>query len=126
MLADELHERAVHLVSIRSAPLRIQYAPESVRWGKEWEAWLAEAIRESDFVLVLWTPESRSSHWQLFEIGAAWILGKRLLVVLQDDESTADLPSILSRTQILRWSHFPSEFNQFLDTLKPPRGRRPS
>ncbi len=57
-------------------------------------ATVRDSIGECDEVLVLLTPHSRDSDWVLFEIGAAWGLGKRVVSVL-DRVDPRGLPDLV-------------------------------
>jgi hypothetical protein len=58
-------------------------AEKSIGAGKEWDQEIRNAIRQSERMLVLITPQSRESVWVAAEIGAAWILDMAVIPALQ-------------------------------------------
>ena len=61
-----------------------------------------EAIKTSEAIIVLITPASVNSPWLMFEIGAAWSLGKRIIPIVSgmsiEDALQSDLPSFIKLT----------------------------
>lgn len=48
-----------------------------------WQGEIRDRIKASEYILLLITPRSKNSKWVLLEAGAAWILGKKLIPLLQ-------------------------------------------
>jgi hypothetical protein len=56
---------------------------------------IREEIRRCDEMVVLFSTASLQSDWVKAEIGAAWVLGKRIVVLLEK-LSPRDIPQIVS------------------------------
>ena len=69
---------------LRSAGITCFLAEKSLAPGAEWETELRDAIHRAKHVLVLLTPNSRTSIWVAAEIGAAWIFRKPVIPALRD------------------------------------------
>jgi hypothetical protein len=72
--------------------------------GEDWRHSIQSAIRQSDVVVTLTsTPESLRSSWTSYEAGMAEALGKRMLLLLPNRYSVADLPEDFASTQIVEF-----------------------
>jgi hypothetical protein len=74
---------------------------EQIRAGDRWEEALEKALRESDTIVVILSPESLSSESVQFDIGVALGTGKRLVPILLDPTSRGELPPYLRDRQII-------------------------
>ncbi|MDR0647990.1 MAG: toll/interleukin-1 receptor domain-containing protein [Synergistaceae bacterium] len=54
--------------------------------------WLKSAIDASDVVFAIVTPSGITTDWVLFELGAAWALGKKIILFYLDGADFRDLP----------------------------------
>jgi hypothetical protein len=91
----------------------IFFAPKKIRPGSKWDAEILNALKTIDLLFVLWSDQSRSSYGQQVEIGAAWGLSKKILVLsMHVDENS--MPFILKDTQVIRWGAFKSGFEEFM------------
>ena len=52
---------------------------EDLGAGSDWESRLRQEIEDSDYIVVLLTPQSVRSPFVIQEIGAAWGLGKPII-----------------------------------------------
>ena len=75
-LAESLYSK------LSAAGLRCFLAEKDIAAAERWEDRIRDAIRVSQRILLLITPNSKDSHWVVAEAGAAWILGKRLVPAL--------------------------------------------
>lgn len=74
-------------------------ASRDLEGGDEWEKEIRGAIQTCAEMLILITPESVTRPWVMAEMGAAWILGKRITPCLVRG-SVAHLPDLLTRRQV--------------------------
>ncbi|MCR9138574.1 MAG: toll/interleukin-1 receptor domain-containing protein [Alphaproteobacteria bacterium] len=70
-------------------------------FGEEWQAELADFIRESDTVVWLVSPTSVASKWCRWELGEVQRLSKRLIPVAISQVAPDELPEALGRIHIL-------------------------
>jgi hypothetical protein len=54
--------------------------------------WLKSAIGSSEVVFAIVTPSGIATDWVLFELGAAWALGKKIILFYLDGADFRDLP----------------------------------
>ena len=83
-----------HAASDRGAARKLQmemarsgarvFTADVLSAGEAWQDRLREELAESDVFVVLLTPEALNSAFVLQEIGAAWALGKRVVVLSTD------------------------------------------
>ena len=99
---------------LRSIPVDV-WSADQLRTGENWSDVLRSRLRESDYFLLLLTPNTRESSWVLQELGAAWVLGKRIIPVVTDRRLLNTLPVDLSNVQALTTS----ELDQLEDVLQP-------
>lgn len=92
------------------------FAPKSLSPGLRWDNSILEKIHEMNVLLVLWSDHSKCSYGQIVEIGAAWALQKRILVLLLDYDSRS-LPFILRDAQAIEWGYFNEGFGRFISCL---------
>jgi hypothetical protein len=90
-------------------------ATDDLRPGEEWEKRLKNALKECSELVVLLSPESINSSWVLVEIGAAWVLGKRITPVLVSG-SEEDIPDVLKRWQVVTCKSI-SALNALFDSI---------
>jgi hypothetical protein len=71
-------------------------AKNDLKAGDDWQESIRKSLKECSEIIFLVAPESVQSDWVLFELGAAWILGKRITPILL--HGTLDLlPDALKR-----------------------------
>lgn len=68
--------------------------------GQDWQGRLRDAMRRAAAVVVLLTPEGAASDWLRWEVGAAWGMGKQLVIVTRHPGLVARLPE-LSRYRVV-------------------------
>ena len=76
-LANELYE------TLSASGLKCFLAEKNIRASEIWEARIRDALRSSNLVLLLITPNSFDKPWVLVEAGAAWCLNKSVLPLLR-------------------------------------------
>ena len=89
------------------------FAPISLPPGSKWENSILEEIRGINVLLVLWSEHSKCAYGQILEVGAAWALEKRVIVLLLDYDSNL-LPFILRDAQAIEWGNFNEGFQRFI------------
>jgi hypothetical protein len=81
------------------APDKISLAclhDEKLAGGGEISERLREAIGSCGVFFAMVTPASMTSDWVLFELGAAWALGKKIILLFLDGADFRDLPEPLA------------------------------
>jgi len=81
--------------------------PESIR----------KNIRECSEFLVLLSRYSIDRPWVLIEIGAAWVLGKRITAII-DKVTPEEMPDIVTPYKALDLNSFDEYLEQLLDRVK--------
>jgi hypothetical protein len=92
MPLDELRES---LIAHGIRPL----LPEALQAGTDWASEIQEQLKAADLVIGV-LPRESESQWVLFELGQAWALGKRILLIAPP--SVKAIPFALQRVQVLR------------------------
>lgn len=84
--------------------------------GEPWQSALRGKLATSDLFVLLLSPETLDSSWQLKELGAAWALDKPILVVLAGTNRPLSLPVQLEDRQVtyLRDFRKPEDFDSWL------------
>ncbi len=68
------------------------FATQSLSAGEDWQRRLKEELVRSNLFLVVLSTRSVRSRWVLYELGAAWALGKQILAVLTEPEVRSSIP----------------------------------
>ncbi len=76
-LARSLHCR------LERAGVQCFLAEKDIPAGGAWASTIRQAIKNADRVLLLITPNSKTSQWVVAEAGAAWVLGKPLIAAVR-------------------------------------------
>ncbi len=72
--------------------------------GEDWRHSLRSAIKGADVVVTLVSaPNSLQSRWAAYEVGFAEALGKRVLLLLSNKHSVAELPEDYRSMQIMKF-----------------------
>ena len=66
-----------------------------------WTDITREALEKSDALIVLVSKSPSKSNWVLFEVGAAWGQGKRIIPLLLPGTDFKDIPQMLQEFQVL-------------------------
>lgn len=85
--------------------------------GDDFENILLREIRQSEELVVLFTPWAKDRPYVWLEIGAAWVLGKRIIFVLhgltaEDVASDKNNPTLLKKTNIIVINDIDRYFSQ--------------
>jgi hypothetical protein len=95
---------------------------KSIEVGKPIAEEVREAIERCDEFVVLLSPNSKGREWVLMEMGAAWVLEKRIIVVLHD-LSPQEMPDITYQDKAIDLNDFDDVYlGQLMKRLE--RGRR--
>jgi len=73
--------------------------PQELAAGSDWASELHRQLVQADLVVGI-LPARRQSAWVLFELGQAWALGRRMLVIAPP--GSEPVPSTLQRLLVLR------------------------
>jgi hypothetical protein len=73
--------------------------PQELAAGTDWASELQRELVQADLVVGI-LPTRRQSAWVLFELGQAWALGRRILVIAPP--GSEPVPSTLQRLLVLR------------------------
>jgi TIR domain len=74
---------------------------EDLSGGEEWEPQLRRALSDSDYVVVLLTPQSIRSTFVLLDLGAAWGLGKPIICIVTQRNLWHTVTVPLNESQII-------------------------
>jgi hypothetical protein len=77
------------------------FDPAKVKAGSEWREAISEAIRRSDWLVVLMPNPQAGLQWTGYEVGYAEALGKKIVVMKSADHSIADFPIDLAGSRTL-------------------------
>jgi hypothetical protein len=69
--------------------------------GADWRKTVQAAIKRSEAVILVASPDSLSSSWSLYETGMAEALGKKVMVLLPNTHSVAELPADVASNSIV-------------------------
>lgn len=111
--ADDLRRLVEKSCLVRKSNCHVYLSPSSNVPGEQWQERIAQEIRDSDIVIVVWSECSSTSIVQLIEIGATWILDKTVIPIIKGT-GYSTLPSILEKLHALRWVQVRDELPIFL------------
>ena len=94
---SELADEIVSL--LQKKKLRVFIARKSIEAGEVWTKRLKAALQSSRSVLLLLTPNSLNSDWVKTELGASWVLDKKVIPVYMHIDLSR-LPSVMSQFQM--------------------------
>lgn len=114
--AGDAHIAADIKVALERSGLRCFMAAKSIKVATRWEEEIASAIRASSRLILLLTPRSVRRPWVLMEAGAAWVLGKELIPVLNQVRPHRLLEPI--RSYQARVVETPSQLDDLLKELR--------
>jgi hypothetical protein len=84
---------------LRLKDLSVFLAHQTIDIGPRWETQVLDALRSCRLAIPILTPQSLSSDWVRYEIGAFWALGKLVAPALLGVKSS-ELPAMLKQYQI--------------------------
>src|SRR5436305_379689 len=87
--------------NLRRLGLKAFDPASEIHAGDDWRKGIQTAIKQSDALILIASPEGLASSWVLYEAGAAEALGKRVMVLLPERHSVAELPKEISFNQIV-------------------------
>ncbi len=83
------------LVRTKSADV---FTTEDLNAAEKWEPRLRNELSSADMVVALLTPNSATSRWALYEIGAAWALEKPIMPVITRQDVLNEMPASLEES----------------------------
>lgn len=93
-LADELFR------ILRLIPVEV-WSDDQLRAGDHWQEELRSRLRDTESFVLLLTPQALGSSSVLHELGAAWALGKPIILVVTDRRLVGRLPVDLGKAQTI-------------------------
>jgi TIR domain/Nucleoside 2-deoxyribosyltransferase len=69
--------------------------------GDDWRKAIQTAIKRSDAVVLVASPQSSASSWSHYEVGIAEGLGKTVMVLLPNTHSVTELPADIASNPIV-------------------------
>lgn len=99
-LADEDWVREF-AATLKAAGIRA-WSDSEVETGQDWRNQIEDALRNSSIFVLILTPNSVSSPWIFFEVGAAVADHKKVILVLAQDLDASQFPPILKRFHVLK------------------------
>lgn len=91
-------------VALEHAGVKASNPAREVGKGKDWRKSIQSAIKSADAVVVLaLAPQNLSASWTSYETGVAEALGKRVMLLLPNRNSVAELPADFASTQIVEF-----------------------
>ncbi|MCH7859399.1 MAG: toll/interleukin-1 receptor domain-containing protein [Candidatus Marinimicrobia bacterium] len=89
-------------------------APKDIDSARKGPQSIKEALRNSQEIAFLMSPNSRNSDWVLTEWGASWVLDKPVTPILLNCEVT-DIPELLQEWQK---RDYPDELQRYIEEVK--------
>jgi hypothetical protein len=100
-------EQAYKLQNLLSQQLNSKiFTTDSLSAGENWVPKLKRALSECDLFIVVLSPNSIGSKWVLYELGAAWGLGKPIIPVVTHPEILSNIPLVLRETKLVNFKDF--------------------
>jgi hypothetical protein len=78
------------------------WSDQELEPGERWQESLEAALRESNTLVVVLSPESVESRWTYAELGAAVAGGKKIIPVINQEVDLARAPMLLRKYTALR------------------------
>ena len=88
--------------ALTDAGLCVSFDPADILPGERWQERMADALRQSNILIVILSKSSVNSPWMFFEIGAAVAGDKFIIPLLIDDTDMLEVPMPIAQFQILR------------------------
>ncbi len=85
---------------LRELDLRV-FDQAEIQVGERWADALEDALRESEYVVLLVSNRTINSNWAAAELGAALALKKRLIPIVDQDVSSEEMPGPIKIRQYL-------------------------
>jgi len=105
--------------ALQAQGVAVWFSERQVPPGRPFQAEVEKALRESDFIATLITPDSAESPNLFFELGAAVGMGKVIVPIVPKDMDLATLPPPLRTRQVLVRSTPKETAKLFVAQLKP-------
>ena len=87
--------------ALRSAGVDVWMDYEKVQLGESWDKSIRKGVEESNYMIVLLTPDSTQSEWIANEVSLAKHFGRPIVPVLMKGATTAAAPAGLRNLQMI-------------------------
>ena len=94
--------------TLRNSGITTWFDANDINPGEKWQEVLQQALRESNTLVVILSPNSVSSPWTFFELGAAVADNKKIIPVVIEDFDISQSPLLVRNFQMLR-AHSPTD-----------------
>jgi TIR domain len=88
---DRGYAERLRRILVQSVGARV-FSDDMLSTGERWYERVLQELREADIFVVIGTPRSSGSESVLQELGAAWAIGKPLVVVTAEEGTTWQAP----------------------------------
>jgi predicted nucleotide-binding protein len=105
--------------ALQDLAVDVWFAERQVPAGRPLQAEVEKALRESDAIVTLLTPDSAQSPNLFFELGAAVGLGKNIVPIVPREMEMSQVPPPLRARQVLVRSTPKETAKLFVSQLKP-------
>ena len=92
------------LATLKGAGIENWFDASDLNPGERWQEKILEALRDSEPLVFVLSPNSIESPWTFFEIGAAVADRKRIIPIITEDFDLSKLPLLLRPYQFLQAS----------------------
>jgi nucleoside 2-deoxyribosyltransferase len=79
------------------------FTAREVAPGEDWRKSIQAAIKRSDALVLIASPDALSSSWASYETGVAEALGKHVMVLLSNRHSVTELPEEIALGQVVNF-----------------------
>lgn len=87
--------------ALRDAGVKLWFDAAEIRPGDEWKDATERALRDSDILVFVLTPNSVDNPWALFELGAAVADNKRVIPIVAKPFDPSETPPLIGRYRFL-------------------------
>ena len=94
------HAQKIKKLLLQHSQVEI-FTAEDLSAGEKWESRIKNELQKCDMFLVILSPESIISSWVLYEVGAAWAMGKPIVAVATDPTVAFLKPLELSQYSLI-------------------------
>jgi len=87
--------------ALRDAGVNVWFDAAEIRPGDEWKEATKQALRNSETLVFVLTPNSVDNPWSLFELGAAVAGNKRIIPIVAEPFDPSATPPLIGRYRFL-------------------------
>jgi hypothetical protein len=88
--------------TLRDSGVATFFDKSDIEPGEDWQEKIEQALRESNTLVVVLSPDSLKSPWGFFELGVAVADKKRIIPVIAQDVDISQVPLPVRRFQMVR------------------------